>query len=160
MFFSFEKSIGAIIFRREDGRIKFLLLKYRDGHWSFPKGHIEKDETEEQTLYRETFEETGIKNLKIYPSFRKFSRYFYRASGAEKQERIMAGRKLNIFKTVIFYLAETNEQEIKISSEHSSFIWLKFEEALEKLEYKNSKKILKQAQAELEKYFAKKESLR
>ena len=156
---AFEKSVGAIIFRKEGEKIKFLLLKYRDGHWSFPKGHIEKDETEEQTLCREIAEETGVDDLKIYPSFRKFSRYFYRATGAEKQERIAAGRKINVFKTVIFYLAEAQNQDVHISAEHTGFVWLEFTEALEKLQYKSSKNLLRKAQRELEKYFAKKESL-
>ena len=110
-------------------------------------------------MRREIAEETGIDNLKINPSFRKFSHYFYRAVGAEKQERIAAGRKINVFKTVIFYLAETSKQEVALSLEHTDFVWLEFESALGKLIYKNSQKILKQAQKELEKYFAKKESL-
>ena len=59
-----EKSAGAIIYRKESVdtaqgkkyKIYFLLLHYFSGHWEFPKGHIEKDETEEETLKRETFE--------------------------------------------------------------------------------------------------------
>ena len=61
--FSFEYSVGSVIYRRENGKILFLLLHYVSGHWDFVKGHKEKDETDLETLKRETFEETGIKDL-------------------------------------------------------------------------------------------------
>jgi len=39
-----EKSAGAIILRKEDNKIYYLLLHYHSGHWEFPKGHIEGKE--------------------------------------------------------------------------------------------------------------------
>ena len=50
-----------------------------------------------------------------------------------------------IFKTVVFYLAKTREKEIKISPEHTGFVWLSMSEALPKLIFKNAKEILKKA---------------
>ena len=56
-----EKSCGAIVFRRFHGNIQILLIKHiNSGHWSFPKGHIENNETETETAVREIKEETGI----------------------------------------------------------------------------------------------------
>lgn len=41
---------------------KLLLVKHHDlGKWVQPGGHIEKDETPEETAIRETYEETGVK---------------------------------------------------------------------------------------------------
>ena len=156
---AFEKSVGAVVFRREDNQIKYLLLDHGKGYWNFPKGHKEEKETNEETLRREIEEETGLIDVQIMPSFKKRSFYFYQAKGREKAERKTAGRALNIFKMVVFYLTEVKSQEVRVSSEHIGFAWLKFEEALEKLQYKNSNNLLQKAQAELEKYFAKKESL-
>ena len=51
-----EISCGIIVF---DGE-KVLLVKHKGGHTSFPKGHVEEGETEEQTAKREVKEELGI----------------------------------------------------------------------------------------------------
>lgn len=66
-----EKSCGCIIFNNQN---KVLLIQMKQGHWSFPKGHVEENETELETARRETFEETGI-NVDIDPNFREVSTY-------------------------------------------------------------------------------------
>lgn len=139
----FEKSVGAVIFRREKGKIKYLLLHYgtkdKPGHWDFPKGHIEKNETEIETLKRETKEETGITNLKIIKGFKEYIKYFFKAKGK------------NIFKIVIFYLAETKIKKVKLSFEHIGYDWLLYKEALDRLTFKNTKEVLKKAHKFLKK---------
>ena len=58
---AFEKSAGAVLLRRKAGQIEYFLLNYpskKGGHWDFPKGHIEKGETEIETVRREVKEET------------------------------------------------------------------------------------------------------
>ncbi|MBU2028517.1 NUDIX domain-containing protein [Patescibacteria group bacterium] len=157
--FTFEKSVGAVVFRRENNEIKYLLLNHGGDYWNFPKGHTEAKETNKETLRREIEEETGLTDVQIMPSFKHRAFYFYQAKGREKEERKVAGREINIFKMVVFYLAEAQNQDVHVSSEHTGFEWLKFEEALEKLQYKSSKKLLRKVQKELEKHFAKKESL-
>ena len=59
-------SIGIILFFRSPRKIKYLLLKQHQGHWGFPKGHIEKGEKYIETAVRELKEETGIKKDKTY----------------------------------------------------------------------------------------------
>ena len=41
-----EKSCGAIIYKEENRELKFLLVHQHNGHFSFPKGHMEENETE------------------------------------------------------------------------------------------------------------------
>ena len=54
-----EKSCGAIVYRKYHGNTEILLIKHiNSGHWSFPKGHVERGETEVQTAHREILEET------------------------------------------------------------------------------------------------------
>jgi len=124
-----EKSAGAVLFRKSN-EIKYLLLHYEEGHWDFPKGHIEEGETEIETLKREVEEETGIKGIEILDSFKEKIQYYYTFN----EEKIL--------KEVVFYLAKTKTKEVKLSNEHIGYTWLSYEKALEKLTFKNAKDIL------------------
>ena len=132
-----EKSAGAVVFRRGRQR-EFLLLHYGKSHWGFPKGHVEEGETEEQALFRELQEETGITRAEITPGFREEVAYFFRE-----------GRH-TISKTVAFYLLESKEREVRLSPEHSESAWLPFEQAIERLSFTNTKNLLKKANALLQ----------
>lgn len=52
-----ERSAGGLVFT--PGR-KVLLILDRYGFWTFPKGHVETGETDEEAAQREVHEETGI----------------------------------------------------------------------------------------------------
>ena len=137
-----EKSVGAVIFRKEEGNIYYLILHYPSGHWEFARGHGEEGEDEMQTARREIEEETGLKDLKIIPGFREYSKFFFRWTynlpEAEKKKAPW------IFKLVILYLAETKTKEIKISKEHKGYAWMTHEEAFRKL-IKGAKVVIKKA---------------
>ena len=144
-----EKSAGAIIYRMENGMPYYLLLHYtpssegKKGQWGFAKGHVEEGETEIETAKREIAEETGIEELKIIPEFKKLEKYFFKKNyGLEGEAKEKAPW---VFKLVVFFLAETKTKEIKISDEHMGFLWLPFGEAVKKTTFKNSKKLLEEA---------------
>ncbi len=141
-----EKSAGAIIYRLEDNKPYYLLLHYGAGHWGFAKGHVEGVETDEQAAIRETEEETGIKDLKIIPGFKKIEKYLFRQykEGVSDKDR-KRGKTPWVFKLVVFFLAETKTKEIKISHEHKGFVWMSYEQAFKKITFKNSKNLLKKA---------------
>ena len=46
-----EYSAGAVVFKRERGKLKYLLIKSFTGVFGFPKGHIEAGETEETITF-------------------------------------------------------------------------------------------------------------
>lgn len=142
---TFEKSVGGVIFRREDSKIEYLLLHYPSGHWDFPKGHVENGETEQETLKREIAEETGISDLKIISGFRTQIKYFYRAKNQEMEKRKESGKSINIFKKVVYYIAETRTKSVEISFEHLGYAWLDSEQSLERITYKNGKDVLRKA---------------
>lgn len=148
-----EFSAGLIVFRRTLQGPRFLLLYHGGRYWNFPKGHIENvkniettingnesaevtnvRETSKEAAIRETFEETGIspEKLSIKKGFRAVEKFrFFK----DKEQ---------IFKVVIFYLAETDENEVKISSEHDGFGWFLYKDARYILApYKDSQKLLK-----------------
>ena len=144
---SLEKSVGAIIFHRKNNEVKFLLIQYPHGHWEFARGHTEENETELETMYREIEEETGIKrkSLTKVKDFREKMRFSYIAKGSEREERRKEKRCLAVRKTVVFYLVESKEDEIKLSHEHTNFEWVSGKEALNRLTFDNSKRIMEKA---------------
>ena len=71
----YEKSCGAVVFRRDAGEWNVLLIRHARGrHISFPKGHMESGELESHTAEREVFEETGIR-IKVDRRYRAENRY-------------------------------------------------------------------------------------
>jgi len=136
----FELSAGALVFRRTNQGIVWLVLHYTAGHWDFPKGHVEKGETMIDAARREVLEEAGIKDLKFYPEFKRPLQYFFNAAKYSG-----SSTKQMVFKKVVFHLAETKEEEIKISFEHLEGKWLSSEAAEDILTFKDAKKILKAA---------------
>ena len=127
-----ENSCGAIVFKKQkDGSAKYLLLHYEAGHWDFPKGNQEKKETEEQTAAREIKEETGIEDFELLDDFREVIKYFYK-KGEE-----------TVYKEVVFFLAQSATEEVKLSFEHIGYAWASYEHAMKKLTFNNSKELLK-----------------
>jgi bis(5'-nucleosidyl)-tetraphosphatase len=129
-----EISAGAVLHLMDENfEINYLILNYSYGHWDFPKGNVEIGETEIDTIKREVMEETGIVDIKLIEGFRQQISYKYR-----KKSKL-------VHKTVIYYLAETKSNKVVLSFEHVNFAWLNFDDALNKLSFENSKKVLKNA---------------
>jgi 8-oxo-dGTP pyrophosphatase MutT (NUDIX family) len=132
-----EKSCGVVLFRNEDGRHLYLLLHYEEGHWDFPKGHVEEGESEHEAAVRETVEETGISDIDFVFGFRERIEYSYMREGRTMR------------KEVYFFLARTESSEVGLSDEHVGFEWLPYDEAIERLTFKNAKEILMKAEKAL-----------
>ena len=62
-------SCGVIPWRQLPGQVRqYLLIQHNAGHWSFPKGHPEGDESHLETARRELAEETGITAVTLLES--------------------------------------------------------------------------------------------
>jgi len=128
-----QKSAGIVLFRNDSDKNEFLLLNYPQGHWDFVKGKIERNETSHETALRETKEETGITNIEFVDEFEESVEYDFRF------------KKKDIHKKVIFFLAKTNEKNIKLSHEHNDYLWLEYNDALKKTTFENAKNVLTKA---------------
>ena len=128
-----EKSCGAVIYINNQEATRYLLLNYTGGHWDFVKGNVEHNETEKQTVTREMMEETGITQAEFIGDFRESINYFYRRQGQI------------INKEVVFYIIESQTDEVTISFEHIGYIWLTYQQALYKLTFKNATDVLQKA---------------
>ena len=136
-----EKSCGIVLFHSDE----FLVIQHSTesnevkGHWDFPKGHVEDNETELETATRELQEETGIDDFRLINNFRQKINYNVHKNNAV------------IPKEVIFFLAESSTKSVKLSSEHQHYRWLDFDLAHERLTYSNAKEVLVKAKTFLEK---------
>jgi 8-oxo-dGTP pyrophosphatase MutT (NUDIX family) len=131
-----EVSSGIILFNEMEK--KFLLLNYPSKHWDFIKGKMEKGETPHETALRETKEETGISDVEFIDGFQEEIEYFFYADNQE------------IHKKVIFFLAKTKTVDVILSHEHLDYIWLEFDNALNKITYENAKNLLKKSKKKLD----------
>lgn len=127
----FEKSCGAVIYRKIHGDLEFLTISHRnDGHWGFPKGHIEKNESEVQTAVREISEETGL-SVTLLDGFRVSVEYLI---------------KKETMKEVVYFLAEVQNQIVHIEIEEVlDYKWSSFKQTKELLSYISSKEVLEKA---------------
>ena len=98
-----EHSAGAVVF---NGKYLLLEYKYKSVYWDFPRGNVEKGEGELDTARREVREETGITEVTFVPDFKHQVSWFYRREGNK------------VGKKVTFFLALTEEKNIRLSSEH------------------------------------------
>jgi len=129
------KSAGAIVFTIKNSQILYLLLKHikTDTHWGFPKGRVERNETDKESAIREVIEETGLRNLTFLKGFERKEEYSFK----RKKDEVV------VDKTVTYFILESNFSEIKVSEEHSEFVWGTFEETLKKLEHEDQKEFLR-----------------
>ncbi len=130
-----EKSAGFILISDNvhTSEPSVLLLHYLSGHWEFPKGNIEIDETEMQAATRELKEETGIEIFTIVPGFRHVLNYKYTKKSAL------------ISKQVTLFLASTDVNKVEISHEHIGYQWMEINAAVNQLTYSNAKTALASA---------------
>ncbi len=127
----YESSCGAVVFRMISGEVRYLLIKNkRSANWGFPKGHIERGETKEETARREVLEETGIR-IQIIPGF------------ISKSEYTIQGK---VEKSVSIFVAKTSDTQTVIQHEEiEDYVWLNYEKAIKTLKFENDRSILERA---------------
>lgn len=129
-----ETAAGIILFHRVGGEPRYLLLRNAIHRtWGFAKGHTEAGEDELATARRETREETGIERYQLLDDFRAEIRYPVRT------------RNGLIEKTVIYFLAEVDQPDTRLSREHDDCTWLPGLEARLLIPHDNLRGVLDRA---------------
>lgn len=131
-----EKSCGAVVIRKEENGYATLLIKHTQGHWGFPKGHMEENENEVETARREVLEETGI-DVDIDEGFKDESTYW---------------PSPEVYKKVIYFVGNPHEGTPKPDhNEIEEVSWFRFSEAAALLSYPSDVSILENVQKYLRK---------
>ncbi len=125
-----ETSCGVVL---ANGDL-ILLLRYPQGHWGFPKGHVEENDIDHHsTAIRELEEETGIKDVSIIGEWFATTSYTYSRKGKELE------------KQVHWFPAKTNSIDVKLSEEHTDFIWIDVNDAEDMITFDAEKDVLRNA---------------
>ena len=123
-----EKSCGAVVFHEHNYKTQILLIRHLNGgHWAFPKGHVEKGETEEQTALREILEETGL-SVQLDTGYRKVVTYSPRR---------------DVVKDVVYFVAVADSNvTVAQEGEISRIKWVDMEDAVTHVSFDNDKQVL------------------
>ena len=129
---NYENSCGAVVFTRHGEKIQYLIIQSLEGYCGFPKGHMEGIEEEKETALREIYEETGLR-VRILDEFKTSDEH-------------LIPNKNGVIKSIIYFLAEYEEQEIKFQKEELLGVsFMNYEEALSIFQFDSSKRILTEA---------------
>ncbi len=109
-----EVAVAAV--RSMDG--EFLVVRRSEkktfpGHWAFPGGFVEKNETPEEAAERETREETTLEVDII--------------DGGEPFTRDGSYGEIKVYP----FLAETTSKDVELDWEHDDYRWVDIEEVKE-----------------------------
>ena len=123
----YEKSCGAIVYTDVNGERLYLVEQMLGGHWGVPKGHVEENETEEETALREIKEEVGL-NVIIDSGFRTVETY---------------SPKEGFIKDVVYFVAYSKSMDTVMQAEEVRDIkWVKIKEATDLIEFQDMQQIM------------------
>ena len=122
--------VDTYVFRKIQNGYKFLMLKRAETKiyehlWQGVAGKIEKGETAWQAAVRELKEETGLTPIRMFISDHVST--FYEENG-------------DLINLVPVFGIETETKRITLSSEHSEYKWMDFEDAERTLAWNGQKK--------------------
>lgn len=119
-------SAGCVVYRHSKDGFEVLLLKRGAGHranrmggdqFNLPKGHVEHNETIEQSALRETAEEAGCEVKTVT--------YL----GSILWDITHPIHKIHVEKTVHYFAAEWQKDLEGIDDEHDEKVWVSLDEA-------------------------------
>lgn len=115
------KTAAKSLISDQDGNVLLLVRSGIDSHapgrYDFPGGGVDQGEDLAAAASRELFEETGID----IPGAKLIPAYAHTDLDPKGEESINR----------IFFIGRTTEQEVKLSFEHSEFMWVPLDQAIE-----------------------------
>ena len=126
-----DASFGVIPVFLADGERQYLLIQHLGGHWGFPKGHPEDNETPQESASRELVEEAGLP-CELIDGPRMIESYEFRQRG---------GRRVR--KTVTYFIGYVASQDVILQEEEvKGAHWGNFEQTRAKLTFDEGRRLL------------------
>lgn len=142
-----EFSAGGVIARKDkNNNIEILIIEDSFGQNAFPKGHVENNESIEETAEREIFEEVGLKKLKLITEIGTNEYYF--------TDKFNNNAKIHKF--VRYFLFMTDYQsKIKVQKEEGikNPRWIPLNILDTTVSYENLKRIAKKTKECLKNFY-------
>lgn len=130
-----ERSFGVILVGTDSSGDSVLLVRHPHGHWGFPKGRAEEGEIPEETALRELAEETGIRDITLFPHVVFEERYPINRGGTQSEKQVM------------YYLAKTTKSAVRPEApDVLEAQWVPLAEAEQAITFKEGKEIWRAAQ--------------
>ena len=124
------RSAGGIVIG--DGGTIALVCNSHGKGWTFPKGHVEEGETDEETALREIKEECGLSNLELIDDLGSYERYRIGKEGDDDD--------LSELKEIhLFLFAASPHSKLTPSMEIGETKWVPFREVAEVLTHPKEK---------------------
>lgn len=138
-------SVGVVVFYKSNDEIEYLLLKHKQGHWSFSKGHPDEGEKKAETAKRELKEETGIREFILLNNSPLLNENY----------EFLNKKQKHVLKNVEYFIAEVRDKTVQIDgTEILDYKWCSYQKGLYLITFEESKKILKEANKIIQKQLA------
>lgn len=127
----YKKSCGFVVFKKFKDEIYYLIIRAWNGEYGFPKGHMQNDESEYETAFRELKEETNVE-VRIVGGFKRQIEYKFPNKDIMKQSVYFLGEWIK--NDIICQEAEVLEAK-----------FMTYEEAMELLTFAETEGVLEEA---------------
>ena len=130
-----DYSFGVIPLRQQSSSWEVFMVRQRQGHWCFPKGHAELGESGQETAVRELQEETGLKVSKWWDVNPAMEQYMIQKAGEQ------------YLKSVVYWVAEVEGQVDLQTEEIMDGEWLAIDNASDRLSFQGLNEYLQNLQS-------------
>jgi 8-oxo-dGTP pyrophosphatase MutT (NUDIX family) len=132
----YDYSYGVIPVWRDATQRQYLLIQHHAGHWAFPKGHAEGEETPIEAAHREFAEETGITACRILETPAFVEHYTFRKRSGHRVQ-----------KTVTYFLGLVDEPTVyPQEAEVADYAWGGAGETRQRCTFEEARRLLDQAE--------------
>ena len=129
-----EESAGGVVIRRTSDGPVFLLIRDPYHNWGLPKGHVEAGESAESAARREVAEETGLTGLELIDDVATIDWHFQ-----DRHERV------HKFCRFFLFASASGEPRPEQREGITECVWLRYDEAIERITYDNARGVLREA---------------